>query len=289
MDTYTSSKNLYTTLTHDTTAGNSSAGMTLVNTYIKIISRLKEFDFLTKKSSTTSVADQSEYQLPRDCALLKSLYFLIDDTKYEPKEITSRSQWDRVTASESDSTYPSYFYIEKNKIYFSPTPSTAGYAIHFIYTKKLKDISAEDYDTGTVTLTNESAAVVGDGTTFTENMIGRYLKYNDEWYEIKSYTDATHITLEYEFDGTTGSGLSYLIGDVSVLPDGYQHIPVYKAVSLYYFSKALRGRGIEFREEYKESIEDMKRYYFEKTIDPVIHEHRQRSMNPNLNPTAEEV
>jgi len=63
------------------------------------------------------------------------------------------------------------------------------------------------YTTGTVTVTQDSATVTGSGTTFTEAMEGRLIKFGteDNWYEISAYVSATEITLASNYVGDTGS------------------------------------------------------------------------------------
>ena len=69
------------------------------------------------------------------------------------------------------------------------------------------------YDTGTVTATQDSTAIVGSSTTFTAGMVGRILKVDgdDNWYEISAFTDTTHITLASTYTGSTTAGASYNI------------------------------------------------------------------------------
>lgn len=59
-----------------------------------------------------------------------------------------------------------------------------------------------DYETGTVTVTVTTGAVVGNGTTFTSDMVGRGFKADGhtDWYRVKTFTDTTHITIEDDKD-----------------------------------------------------------------------------------------
>lgn len=78
-----------------------------------------------------------------------------------------------------------------------------------------------EYDTGTVTVTTSTGEVVGDGTTFTAAMVGKGFKAvgHTSWYRVKTFTDATHITIEDDNDdatsaytgGAIGAGASYEI------------------------------------------------------------------------------
>jgi hypothetical protein len=259
--------------------------MGLINNYIRRLGKLKDWWFMIDTDTETAVADQSEYYLPRDCDILESVYFVADDTKYLPKEVKTRVDWDCITSSDADASYPSYFYIQNNKINFYPTPSSADYTIYFIYKKKIVDLSNDDYTTGTISLTNGDATVTGSGTTFTSSMVGRYLEYNEEWYKISTFTSTTSLELEYEFEGTTGTGLSYTVGEVSVLPEDYQDLPVYKAASIYYTKKELTARAALFDQIYKEGVEDMLRTVNKKTMDVSLR-NKPYTLNQNFNPTV---
>ena len=78
-----------------------------------------------------------------------------------------------------------------------------------------------DYETGTVTVTVTTGAVVGNGTTFTEAMVGKGFKADghSKWYRVKAFTDTTHITIEDDLDdvdsqytgGAIEAGSSYTI------------------------------------------------------------------------------
>lgn len=69
------------------------------------------------------------------------------------------------------------------------------------------------YDTGTVTLTDGSTTVTGDGTTFTSAMVGRKFRstLGKGVYTIAAYVSATEITLDVAWPYDTESDLSYEI------------------------------------------------------------------------------
>ena len=69
------------------------------------------------------------------------------------------------------------------------------------------------YETGTVTVTNNSKTVTGLGTTFTSAMVGRKFRNASEnaYYRIAAYVSATEITLEVVYQGTTAATQTYSI------------------------------------------------------------------------------
>jgi hypothetical protein len=86
------------------------------------------------------------------------------------------------------------------------------------------------YETGTVTVTNNSKTVTGSGTTFTSAMVGRKIRIAGEnaYYRISSYSSATSITLENVYQGDTASAQTY-----SIYKDEYRlpaDLDVYKVL-----------------------------------------------------------
>lgn len=70
------------------------------------------------------------------------------------------------------------------------------------------------YTTGTVNMTNNSAAVVGVGTAFVANVTagdGFLIAGEIVYYTVLSITDNTHLTLSVVYAGATGNGKTYQI------------------------------------------------------------------------------
>lgn len=70
---------------------------------------------------------------------------------------------------------------------------------------------APNTTTGTISVTNGSANVVGSGTVFLAGYVGQRIKIGTAWYTVATRTDSTHITISPVFAGSTASGLSYSI------------------------------------------------------------------------------
>lgn len=80
----------------------------------------------------------------------------------------------------------------------------------------MMDSTVVNYRTGTVTVTNGSAAVVGSGTTFVAGDVGKAFRIDGDtgttsFYRISAFTDATHVTLSGNYAGTTGGSKGYTI------------------------------------------------------------------------------
>lgn len=84
-------------------------------------------------------------------------------------------------------------------------------------TKEWNVGGVEEYTLGTITLTNNDATVVGDGTSWDGNVtVGNFIydSVAHKWYEIASVTDDTHLEMTEVYRGDTNAGQAYLIGSL---------------------------------------------------------------------------
>lgn len=199
------------------------------------------------QSGTHSVIPQFK-TMPQYIDRLASVYVIVGSYNYSPKEIASREMYDRLNTTTITSDIPQWYYVYNGKIGFIPRPSTASNTIVINSKQLAKTLTVTDYTTGGIlTATAGSATITGTGTTFTQSMVGRWLRIAESdtankgdgyWYRIASYTSATVITLEKPYQGTaiaTGNA-AYQISQCSLLPEQYQDLPVYGALRTYYTS-----------------------------------------------------
>ncbi len=73
------------------------------------------------------------------------------------------------------------------------------------------------YETGTITLTQNSKTVTGSGTTWTDAMKIGYLFFGGNAYKINRVSSSTEVILEAPYPGDTASGQSYKF----IFPDAY--------------------------------------------------------------------
>jgi hypothetical protein len=196
--------------------------------------------------------------------------------------------WNDLNASTAQSSDRPVYHIVRfdGSIYqvgLFPTIATAGNTITVEYTKRIKKVSTADYTTGTVSATNGNKTITGAGTTFTAAMVGRWIQLTDDknWYRIAAFTSTTSITLEQTFQGTTATGAAYTIGEASELPEDYQEIPVYLAISDWFIKERKYDLAKVYREDAYEGIIEMEKYFTEDE-DPVLEDPYDRLINPNL-------
>jgi len=216
----------------------------------------------------STVADQQYYQTPEDCIRVKSLTLTIGGVSYPVELIDDEEVWRELNKTTVTSDIPEYFFIRGNDefgIYPIPATSTAN-AGTLKFERKMRDMSAADYTTGTITVTNDSATVTGSGTTFTAQMVGRSLKVDDPngdgmWYKIAAYTSATSITLENTYSGSTAGSLSFAIGELPDIPEEFHEALVDYALYRYYTLRRDLYQAREAKKMYDEALMECKASY----------------------------
>lgn len=227
---------------------------TLVNDSIRTICNLQggKLRFLEATKNMSTVASQEGYQIPNGFRKLIDMYVYSGsgsstDTIYMPEMVFDPTKWKLIKAYRLGTQDVPYFtYVENQKYYIQPIPATSGNLITLRGRLAVRDLSIADYTTGTiVSIANGGTALVGSGTTWTADMVGRYIRITETtaanggdgfWYEIGAFTDSTHLTLLKPYEGTSISAGSaaYTIGQTSVIPEAYDVAVVYRATALYW-------------------------------------------------------
>jgi len=279
----------YQTITKDSSTSNTTLGKLLINDTNKNVCGLADFTFLDDEWYASSVASQAPYRLPHNYQpnSLISIYVLQSSTKYFPKEIISTKDFDILSAVSSSASSPQYYSIFNNYISFYPLPSDTSWEIHLKYRQTVKEMTADNYITGTITATNNSRIITGSGTTFTSAMEGRMISLpNGLWSEIQTYTNTTSITLARSYEGTTTSGASYIIGDCPLIPDGFQEILIYKPLENYFMIKGEEKRSVFYKNLYDNSLNLLKSRFTSRSSVNVFTSGINEVVNPNDYPSG---
>lgn len=213
----------------------------------------------------STVKDQQYYQTPEDCVRPSTIVITIGSVAYPLTEIADEDEWNKMNAySSSERNDVPEFYHCKGADQFGiwPIPATANANAGTIaYESRMKRMSALDYTTSTITVANNSAAVVGASTVFTPQMVGRTLVVQDGGdndgipYKISGFTDTTHITLENLYAGLAGGTKSYLIGDVPDIPDEFHESLVDYALYRGYKRRRDRGMAADCKAAFDEALQ----------------------------------
>lgn len=399
MFTTTSYQNSFTDLSKNNSTQNQSRGILLINQSVKYL--VQKYFFNEQQYQTLTQAQVQVYTLPFDIKDIINETVLVGGILWQPLEAPNRQFWDSVNTVPFYSDFPQFFYrFKRNQIQLFPVPTSSNDPIQINYKRRIRDLSATDYTTGTISATqwksgglvttansstikattlsytpilavndtvvltgpntnppspftanttyfvksvgantqsisnpgnidytiilsatmggaaitptqssgtapmqggpilsyNQSGkTITGSGTSFTQNMIGRWLNVpettsdatsgDNNWYEIQSVTDATHLVLFNDYQGTTIAGSSYLVGEVPILPEDYQDLALYRALWIYYTSivpDANQAKGYQNLYESGKEVLDFE--FGAKSTNPVLTPNNAPVFNPNLFP-----
>lgn len=272
MLTYTTGRNLAGKLTGDSSSANLTILDTLINESIREIITMKPWNYRETSTTISTVASQQFYNLPSDCIRVNNVTITIGTTKYTPREVKTREDWDRINQTTNYlSNIPVNYFVFGGQVGFWPTPvSATANAITLSYLRGHKDLNVADYTTGTITTaTNGSTGITGSGTSWTSQMAGRFIRItladtantgDGTWYKIASVTSTTVLVLSAVYTGNSISAgsASYVIGQVSIIPEEFQMVPIHRACEIYFSAiqpEQLRA-GI-FKNLYAEGIKRM--------------------------------
>jgi hypothetical protein len=193
--------------------------------YQLILAKMRNYMTQVPKTAST-VADQQYYHYPAGIVDVEGCVVTVGSVNYPLSVVTSQFTWDNLNAMDIQaSTIPQFIYPRRDDFGIWPIPQ-AVYTITFNYHLRDRNLTVEDYTTGSVTATNASTTITGSGTAFTAAMAGRWFCVTSTtntgegyFYRIAGYTNATTITLENGFEGATASSLSYKIGQSPEIPE----------------------------------------------------------------------
>lgn len=226
-----------------------------INDSIRTICNLQggKLRFLEDVKDMYTVQNQETYQIPNNFRKVIDMYFYSDDgtsgtsTIYSPEMVYDPVKWKYILQQRLGSQSVPYFtYIERTTFKVQPIPQTTGNLIKIRGRLETSDLTIPDYTTGTiVSIAEGGTAVVGSGTTWTQDMVGRYIQITQTtganggdgfWYQIGDWTNATSITLTKPYEGTSivAGSAAYTIGQCSVIPQAYDVGIVYRATALYW-------------------------------------------------------
>lgn len=297
MLTFTQSRNLFGSLTLNTSSTNLTFGDTMINEGARVMLGTIPWPFLEKVGTEVSVASQQAYKLPGDLYRLIDVYYQVGSYKYNPTQVTSFDDWNRVNnPANMESDTATFYFIIGNELHFWPTPASNGNSIVYSYLTSRRDLSIADYTTGTITTaTNGSRVITGNATAWSAGMVGMWLRItagaganlgDGLWYQVASVDSATQLTLVREYAGVsiTAGSAAYILGDCSAIPEKYQIGPVYYAVAEYWRKNDKPSEADRFEQKFNEITQRLIADESTKTTSNVVDDGSYASLaiNPNL-------
>lgn len=230
--------------------------------------------FLEATKDMYTAASQETYQIPNGFRKLMDIMIYSDNgtgtksTIYSPEMVFDPTKWKLILQYRlGTGTTPYFTYVENTSYKIQPIPSVDGNLIRLRGRLQIRDLSIADYTTGTiVSIANGGTAVVGASTVWTADMVGRYIQITETtaanggdgfWYQIASFTDATHITLTKPYEGVSISAGAavYTIGQCSVIPSAYDVGVVQRSAALYWDNQNDLIRGKTYWMKYDGGME----------------------------------
>lgn len=276
MLTYTTRRNLFGKLSSDSGSANLTVGDTLMNEGDRKVITYKPWGFREKTITKSTIASQQFYSIGN--GRVRNVTVTIGSTKYTPREVKTRDNWDRLNQSTSLSNTPEYYFVGDGRVGFYPTPSSStASAITVNLLQGHKDLSIADYSTGTITTTS-STTITGSSTVWTSQMAGRWIRITDsdtantgdgQWYEISSVTSTTVLELVSPYLGTaiTAGSAAYVIGQSSIIPEDFQMISLHYALEQYFsYIQPEKDRAALAKQNFAEGLKALQIEYGGSTI-----------------------
>ncbi len=233
--------------------------------------------YWTRSSKTADlVASQQYYQFPTDAIRVTGVVLTNGGQPYPLQPMTSENQWRRLNTAVAGFTFPGYFFVRgSDEIGIWPIPSSAVVAgMEIYYEPRTVNLTQDDFTTGTVTVTNGSTTITHSAAGFTAKMVGRYFQTTDNsdglWYKISAFIDASNLTLENYYQGISGAGTAFLIGECPPFPEEFHESLIDYAAYRYYLDRKDVGVAAEYKSLFDESLMLCKETYSSKVTGSVI-------------------
>lgn len=275
------------TVVYFSTTGALPTGLTAGNPYYVIAAGLTANAFevstaingaavnTTGTQSGTHTVTTQMYTLPAYTEKPQSIYVTVGGYRYTPDEVTNREEWDALNEVVVNSNIVTHYFIYDGRIELFPKP-TAAATITFNARRILKDLSVADYTTGNIDIaTYGSTLITGAGSpAWASPMNGRWIKITPTnvaatsgdgfWYEIDAVTSATTLILKRPYAGTTiatGNAAAYTIGEMSLIPEPHDTLPLWEALQIYFTSVAPDAKkaqlyAVMFKDGYAQMFAD---------------------------------
>jgi hypothetical protein len=192
----------------------------------------------TTGGTRTALTEEGKqyYYLPPGLVQVDSISVTIGSNVYVLKSVESKDRWRQLNSLTINVTdIPDSYIVREKDFGIWPIPQTDGYTITVDYSYLTGDLYAEDYTTGTVTVTENSTTVTGSGTSWTSAMDGRWFHVTntDNWYRIATVNNATSLDLETYYEEDSASTQTYTIGQTPELPPEAHELIAWRAAGMY--------------------------------------------------------
>lgn len=283
----------WTTLTQNTSTSNSLLGAKLIRESIRYLAT--KYYFNEKSYTVATVAQTQGYTLPSDFEVMENVTVTTGGYVWSGTPTADRAMWDRLNTVPYYSDFVQYVFIWAGQLLLWPIPSTTSNTITMNYKSRVVDPTQADVTTGTVSITTATTTLTHSATSFASWMAqSGWVKIahsttvtttngDNRWYQVDAVSANNTLTLKNPYLGTTVVAGVFVIGDVPILPEDYQDIPMYRALMIYFTSIVPNPAQAElYTGLYNASIVELDKKYGSKDYSPVLTDTQARVFNPNL-------
>lgn len=254
-------------------------------------------EFNRKSRTTNIVASQQYYQLPEDGQRLKeAIYVQSSSYSYPLEQIPDEGAWRKMNIFAITGIPTHYFIRGYDEIGLYPIPAAAvTNGLELVFSPRHLELTEADTtsttSSTTITVTNGSQTITNSGTALTAKMVGQWLEITDgtdsDWYRISAFTNTSTVTIENYYQGSSGSGKSFRIGQIMDMPEEYLEAPVDYAMYRHFLRRGSHrsrygaGAAADFKTLFDTSLQLAKEDYSQTTDSQVINaEPTYRTYNP---------
>lgn len=246
---------------------------------------------------TGTVSGTQFYNLPPQVKKLINVTINIGSVLWQPKECPTREYWDALNVINFVQDFPSFFFVYNGKVGIYPIPSSNGNVLTMNYKTRIIDLSMADVtdatSSRTMAITTNTTTLTASGSVFLNWMAGNWIRIpysatnansgDNQWYQIDSITSPTVAVLKNPYSGATVTAGAFTIGEVSILPEDYQDLPLYRLGVIYYTTRFPDpARAKQYQNLWDIGEEKLNEEFGSKTSSIVLTDTDQPIANPNL-------
>lgn len=295
MKTWTNYNTDIPRIINNSLADNITWGQELVSDSIRYL--VTKYYMDEKSYTTTTVAQQQFYNLPPQVKKLINITVTIGGVVWQCKECPSRQMWDSLNVITFYQDFPSYFFVFNGQVGIFPAPSSSSNTITMNYKQRTVDLSMADVtdvtSSKTMAITTNTTTLTASGSIFLAWMAGQWIRIShsstdanngdNQWYQIDTITSATIAVLKNKYTGATVTAGAFTIGEVPILPEDYQDLPLYRLGLIYYttrFPDLVRAQ--QYQKLWDDGITALNDEFGSKSTSVVVEDTTMGINNPNL-------
>lgn len=291
MKTYTSYQNDIPRIINNSLADNIAWATEVINDSLRYLTTKYYFNERTYTVPGGTVAQTQFYNLPPQVKKLINVTVTIGSVIWQPKECPSRQYWDSLNVITFYQDFPSFFFVYNNQVGIWPIPASSSNPITLNYKTRIQDLGMADVS-ATGSASNGATAIGATGGIFRNWMDEQWVRFphstttgqdgDNQWYQIDSITSAATAVLKNQYTGTSLTG-PMTIGQVPLLPEDYQDLPLYRLGIIYYttrFPDPVRAQ--QYQALWDQGVAALDDEYGSKTTSVILQDTDQPVVNPNL-------